>query len=54
LLKQIAGLVSQGVPYETVLAMSPARRMAWLIALGEARGGNFNWQRMEWERPKNA
>lgn len=30
--------------------MSPARRLAHVVVLGELDGGKFDWRRREWER----
>lgn len=31
--------------------MSPARRMAFAVILGEIEGGKFNWKSLRWEKP---
>jgi hypothetical protein len=43
-------LAGGGVPWDVALKWSPVRRFAAVIALGELKGGTFNWDRLEWER----
>lgn len=47
--RQIVALVAQGVPYDVVMEMTAARRMAWIVALGEREGRIFNWKLLEWD-----
>ena len=41
-----------GVPYERALSWSDARRFAWYVALGEIKGGRFDWERLAWREPE--
>ena len=42
-----AYLMQQGVPYEAVFGpvtkLSPSRRYAFVVATGELKGGEFDW-----------
>lgn len=51
-MQDLAFLISNGVPYSEVLRMSPTRRMAMCVAIGEHQGGQFDWHRMRWEERK--
>ena len=46
-------LLDAGVPYEAVFGgvrapMSATRRLAFVVARGEMRGGSFDWDRRRW------
>jgi len=43
-------LVKNGVPLNRAMKMSPARRLAHIVALGEIEGRAFNWNKLEWEK----
>jgi len=44
-------LVKSGVPYEAALRMSDARRVAFVIALGELSGDKkYDWQSGSWRK----
>lgn len=43
-------LLDGGVPYDVVMEMSDARRLAFVVAMGENKGGRFNWDDMRWEQ----
>jgi hypothetical protein len=32
--------------------MSRGERLAWIVAFGEAEGGEFDWQAMRWRERK--
>lgn len=40
--------MKNGVPYDEAMSWSWSRRTAWIVALGETDGGEFDWNRMEW------
>jgi hypothetical protein len=42
-------LVRRGVPYDVAMHLSPAQRLAFIVLMGEAEGGRFDWERMGWE-----
>lgn len=42
--------MSKGVPYDVAMSMSPARRLAFIVLIGEAEGGHYDWRRMAWEK----
>ena len=37
-----------GVPFEVSFGLSATQRFAWVVAIGELKGGRFDWARMEW------
>ena len=41
-------LTTNGVPYDTAIAWSPEIRFAALVAIGEGKGGEFNWNSLRW------
>lgn len=43
-------LVKNGVPYETAMTMSAARRLAHVVTFGEMDGRVFDWHAQRWER----
>ena len=43
--------LSNGVPYQEALKLSPIRRLAYVVALGEIRGNKFDWDNMRWKEP---
>ncbi|MFI4985822.1 MAG: hypothetical protein ACHQF3_00100 [Alphaproteobacteria bacterium] len=45
-------LVKAGVPWEVATKLSPARRLAYIVALGELQGGKFDWDTMSWKEPR--
>ena len=45
-------LCEYGVPWAVAWKLTPVRRLAYLIAGGEARGGEFDWDRMRWKEGK--
>lgn len=47
-MQQVAALLSEGVPYDTAMEWSWVRRLAFIVAIGEAKGNHFDWSRMEW------
>jgi hypothetical protein len=46
------GLVSKGIPWEVVMSADHVTREGFLIALGRAEGFDFDWEKMEWLKPK--
>jgi hypothetical protein len=52
-LRECLRLVKQGVPWNEAWNMSPARRLACLIAFGEMDGGIFDWQSLCWREAKS-
>jgi len=44
----VVALVTSGVPWDIVKGMDRVERMAWLIAIGERNGGEFNYRTWQW------
>ena len=42
-------LVKNGVPYDVAMRLSPTRRVAYVVAIGELAGGAFDWRTMSWK-----
>lgn len=36
------------------MRMSPARRLAFIVILGELDGGKFDWKRLRWQQREGA
>lgn len=47
--QDIAFLASRGVPMAEARKLSNVRRLALVVALGEAEGGAFDWRAMRWK-----
>jgi hypothetical protein len=45
---EIAGLVSQGVSYKEALEMNAVTRRALYIAVGLAKGNEYDWEKQKW------
>ncbi len=45
---QMMYLLSNGVPWPEILAMSAVRRLACCVCLGEIDGGVFDWSSLSW------
>lgn len=45
---QVARLLKNGVTMQEAWAMSPARRLAFVVALGEIDGAVFDWEMLRW------
>lgn len=41
-------LVKHGIPFDVAFSLSPTRRLAWVVVMGELSGGKFDWSRGEW------
>lgn len=39
-----------GVPFDLASELSPTQRLAWVVAVGTLKGGEFDWERMGWTR----
>lgn len=44
----VAVAVKSGIPFETALHMTSGERTMWILALGEADGGEFNFRTWKW------
>jgi hypothetical protein len=44
--------VKNGVPYEVAAALSPARRLAYVVIAGELDGGEFDWDGLRWREKR--
>jgi hypothetical protein len=40
-------LVQQNVPFDVAFSLTNNQRKAWLIAIGENEGGEFDWARFK-------
>ena len=52
MLRQVVLLVQNGVPYDVAMKMSATRRLAMIVAIGELKGGRWNWNTMAWDEQK--
>jgi hypothetical protein len=43
-------LMMNGMPLPDALALSPVRRLAYVVAIGTLKGGRFNWKTRSWEK----
>ncbi|MBY4639772.1 hypothetical protein K6L44_07150 [Gluconacetobacter entanii] len=50
---EVAALVSGGVPWDVAMNMKRSHRIAFIVLLGEARGGEFDWFTMSWKDNKD-
>ncbi len=41
-------LLRNGVPWTEIMTMSPARRLACCVCIGEIDGGAFDWSTLQW------
>ncbi len=37
-----------GVPFDVAFALSPALRLAMVVAVGTLKGERFDWEAMQW------
>jgi hypothetical protein len=51
-LRQMVILLQNGVPYDVIMKMSDVRRVAMVVAIGELKGGRYNWETSAWEKPE--
>jgi hypothetical protein len=42
-------LIGHGVPWEIAWAMEDWELLAAMVAIGEANGGKFDWDRVQWK-----
>jgi hypothetical protein len=47
-------LARGGVAEERAFSMRRDERLAWIIALGELEGGDWDWSRMNWRPPSTS
>ena len=52
MVREVMRLLGYGVPWDAAWAMSPARRLAFIVAAGEINGGEFDWRAKRWKEPK--
>ena len=45
-------LLGAGVPWSELRTWSDTRRLAGCVALGEIKGGSFNWYTGHWDEPQ--
>ena len=45
-MRDTAFLLVNGVSMTEALRLSPVRRMALIVAIGEAKGGTFDWRNL--------
>lgn len=45
-------LVLCGVPFDVAFSLEPDVRLAWVVILGELRGGTFDWGALRWKKPQ--
>lgn len=43
-------LVRNGVPFDIAFTLPKIWRRAFVVALGEMDGGQYNWQTLGWEQ----
>jgi hypothetical protein len=41
-------LAMHGVPFDLAAGLSSTQRVAWVVAMGELRGGRFDWEALAW------
>lgn len=41
-------LIRNGVPFDVAHSLGSAERLAYIVAFGEAEGGEFDWSQMRW------
>ena len=46
-MRDTAFLLVNGVSMTEALRLSPVRRMALIVAIGEAKGGTFDWRSLK-------
>ncbi len=47
----MANLVALGCSPEWVLAQTPTEQLSWFIAIGTAKGGEWDFDKMDWSTP---
>ena len=50
ILRQVLLLARSGVPWDHAWAISSERRNAYVVALGEIDGGDYDWNVNRWKR----
>lgn len=48
-MRDTAFLLTKGVSYADALRLSPVRRRALCVAIGEIMGEEYDWERREWK-----
>ncbi len=48
MLREFLVLARNGVPWDEVCRMTPTRRLASVVAIGEMDGGEFDWSWLCW------
>jgi len=41
-------LVRHGVPFDVAFSLPPGERLAWVVAVAELDGQNFDWAARKW------
>ena len=44
-------LLRNGVPFDIAFSLLPEDRLAWIVAIGQLDGREFDFARMEWRQP---
>jgi hypothetical protein len=50
-LRAVLSLVTAGVPWHVAERLKPHQLFAYRVIIGEMRGGDFNWEKLEWRKP---
>lgn len=45
-------VIAAGASGEFAMSLTEAERMAYVIAIGEAKGGSWNYRAMKWDEKK--
>ena len=45
-------LIANGVPWSVAWALGEYEVLAMTVLIGEAQGGEFDWDRMRWKEPR--
>lgn len=45
-------LIDHNVPFDVAFAMDRTMRLAWIIVLGQASGGHWDWDNMAWREER--
>lgn len=41
-----------GIPFDVAFSLETGEAVAWAVNLGEQLGGTFDWDTMQWKKPK--
>jgi hypothetical protein len=51
-LRECLALCKAGVPFDVAWSLDRMERLAWVVAVGENEGCDFDWHSMTWEKPR--